>query len=34
MDIVGDLTIFGQPGSDAHPYQEKEVRNKIAQVRP
>ena len=28
------VTLSGQPGSDAHPYQEKEVRNKIAQVRP
>lgn len=28
------VTLSGQPGADAHHYQEMEVRKKIAQVRP
>jgi predicted RNA binding protein YcfA (HicA-like mRNA interferase family) len=28
------VTLSGQPGADAHHYQEKEVRRKILQSRP
>jgi len=28
------VTLSGQPGADAHPYQEKEVRKKIELTRP